>query len=110
LSYSAGDILYVKFPFEDLPVTKARPALFWTYTEEGEMLLLSRITTKEHDDGYDIPIEPNEFNGLREKSCIRVNKLAKITENNVISLLGSLNEIQIAIVKEKLDEYLATLQ
>lgn len=107
MQYKAGDVLCVRFPYEDSYEEKIRPALFWKYAADGSLLILSKITSKHRSENkYEVRIEPTEINGLKETSWVRIDKTVKIAENKVLFVYGCITPIQFAVVKEKLDEYL----
>jgi mRNA interferase MazF len=96
-----GDIILVPFPFTDLKGSKNRPAVvLWT----NEMdVIVSFITSElKWQEENDITIAPDENNGLKTLSLIRVNKIATIDVGLVLGILGYLSAIQINSLNKSL--------
>ena len=107
--FEAGDIIWVRFPFEDRPEEKERPALFWCYSGDG--VLASRITKKYHNDGWQLPIPAGYETGLLVDSFVRVNKTVVIPQDKIVrpAPIGNVNKIQLMIIKDLLNCYFASL-
>ena len=72
-----GDIVLITFPFTDLSGNKLRPAVVLGETTQDVTVCF--ITTQiEWQEPTDIVLAPNNDNGLRKLSLIRVGKIATL--------------------------------
>ena len=57
---------------------------------------------------YDIAILPDDFNGLTKPSVIQVDKCSKVHKAKLSAIIprGTINSVQLGIVKDRLKEYL----
>jgi mRNA interferase MazF len=70
-----GDIVLITFPFTDLSGNKLKPAVVLGETTQDVTVCF--ITTQiEWQEPTDIVLSPNNDNGLRKLSLIRVGKIA----------------------------------
>jgi len=96
-----GDIILVPFPFTDLTELKTRPALVLISTELD--VTVSFITSQiKWQESSDLRIEPDELNGLKKPSLIRLSKLATIEKKLVIGKLGMLMDSELKQVNREL--------
>jgi mRNA interferase MazF len=89
-----GEIVLIPFPFTDLKGSKNRPVVILFANELDVTVCFITSELKWHED-LDIIIEPNESNGLKVKSLIRVNKIATIDSELILGVLGNISEKQI---------------
>jgi|SRR5690606_2073722 len=96
-----GDIVLIPFPFTDLTGAKKRPALVLISTETD--ITVCFITTQHKwQSEFDFEVEPTEMNGLKQKSLVRLNKMATIDKDLAIGLIGKLDEIYFQKLNENL--------
>ena len=96
-----GDILLIPFPFTDLSGSKKRPALILIETDLD--ITVAFITTQMNWlDEFDLELEPNEINGLKKNSLVRLSKLTTINKELVIGKLGELNSSEIQAINQRL--------
>jgi len=96
-----GDIILVPFPFTDLTELKTRPALVLISTELD--VTVSFITSQlKWQESNDLRIEPDELNGLKKPSLIRLSKLATIEKKLVIGKLRMLIDSGLKQVNQEL--------
>ena len=65
MNYSRGEIVWVKFPFNDLATTKLRPALVISnnlINSTGDYLLM-QITSRLRNDSFSLPINTGDYSG-----------------------------------------------
>jgi hypothetical protein len=85
-----GDIVLLPFPFTDLSGHKTRPALILFVGEQD--IIVAFITTNDRViSEFDIPVAPDNVNGLKLSSVIKISKVASIDRQLVLGRLGSLN-------------------
>ena len=100
-----GNIVLVPFPFDDFSSVKVRPAVCLTgQTGKYNHLVVAFISSRlpEEKTTSDIIIEPNEKNGLKTVSVLRLHKIATIPASLIKRQLGQLSKQQIEIVNTKL--------
>lgn len=98
-----GDVVVIPFPYSDLTNAKRRPALVLAESSLGD-LILCQITSQEFKDSCSITLSDIDFaNGnLNKISNIRVNKLFTADSKIVLYKIGSLTEIKINQVIDKI--------
>ena len=86
-----GDIVVTPFPFSDLTSTIKRPALIVAVLP-GDDLIVCQITTKEHNDKFNISLKENDLSdgNLKVNSFIRASKLLTIRKSIILYKLGTL--------------------
>jgi mRNA interferase MazF len=89
-----GEIVLIPFPFTDLKGSKIRPAVV-LFSNEFDVTICFITSELKWQGDFDIVVEPNDNNGLKTKSLIRVNKIATIDSGLVLGVLGYLSEKQI---------------
>ena len=104
--YNSGDVVDIAFPYEESSDEKVRPAL--VIKDDGEYLLLLKITSQHKGLKWDVDIPADEFSGLVKPSVIQVNRYMKVSKSKLTTVIprGAINPMQLAIVKQRLQEYL----
>lgn len=96
-----GDIVLITFPFTDLSGNKLRPAVVLGETTQDVTVCF--ITTQiEWQEPTDIVLSPNNDNGLRKLSLIRVGKIATLEKSLIKGLMGRLTPNDIHEINSKL--------
>ncbi|MCE3296143.1 MAG: hypothetical protein K0R65_1857 [Crocinitomicaceae bacterium] len=85
-----GDLILIPFPFTNLKGNKIRPALILLTTELDVTVAFITSESKWKDE-FDLEVTPNDMNGLKADSIIRLSKLATIEKDLVLGKLGELN-------------------
>lgn len=110
MTYKAGDIVLVNFPFTDLVSSKVRPAVVVTTKGEDVIILgiFSKIPETIQESWFVIEDTAEYFlkTGLKKKSIIKTEKIAVIQNSIIKKTLGDLKEDIFSIVKEKLKKTL----
>jgi mRNA interferase MazF len=89
-----GDIVLLSFPFTDLKGKKIRPALVLVVSDLD--VIVAFITTQfKWQNPYDVLLEPNDLNGLKKTSLVRVSKITTIDKDLILGKLGELNAFEI---------------
>jgi len=98
-----GDVVVLPFPFSDLSATKRRPALIIANLA-GDDCILCQITSEARKDEYAIVLENKDFKvgNLNKTSTIRPNRLFTADRSIISYKVGSLKEIKIKEVEEKI--------
>lgn len=96
-----GDIVLIRFPFTDLSGNKLRPSVILGETTQDVTVCF--ITTQiEWQEPTDVVLSPNNDNGLRKLSLIRVGKIATLEKSLIKGLMGRLTFNDIHDINAKL--------
>lgn len=99
-----GDIVLIPFPFTDLSNSNIRPALV-LYAGELDVTVIF-ISTKLHwKSEIDLFLIPNENNGLKKDSLVKLTKIATLDKKLIAGKLGNIDNDELV----KLDENLIKL-
>ena len=86
-----GDLILIPFPFTDLTGNKTRPALVLANYKSD--IIVSFISTQiKWKEETDILLSPNQVNGLKKESLIRLSKLATIDKDLALGRLGRIDK------------------
>ena len=104
--YRPGEIVEASFPYEDSEEEKVRPVL--VIKDYGEEMLVMKITSQHKGRKWNIEIPAGGFSGLTKASVIQADRCVKISKSklNVVIPRGTINPLQLEIVKQRLFEYL----
>lgn len=96
-----GDIILLSFPFTDLKGTKIRPALILVVSDLD--VIVAFITTQfKWQNPYDILLEPNDSNGLKKTSLLRLSKITTIEKELILGKLGELDSLDMQNINKNL--------
>ncbi len=96
-----GDIILLSFPFTDLKGKKIRPALVLVVSDLD--VIVAFITTQfKWQNPYDILLEPNDRNGLKKTSLIRLSKITTIDKDLILGKLGELDSVELQNINNNL--------
>ncbi len=96
-----GDVILLSFPFTDLKGNKIRPALVLVVSDLD--IIVAFITTQfKWQNPHDILLEPNDFNGLKKTSLLRLSKITTIDKDLILGKLGELNGVDIGKINKNL--------
>ncbi|MCY7420545.1 MAG: type II toxin-antitoxin system PemK/MazF family toxin [Chitinophagaceae bacterium] len=100
---NTGDIVILSFPFTDETSFKARPAVIITETPDYNDTVVCLITSVIPDtlNSFQIVLQPDKINNLRAVSVIKVYRIATIENKKVLSVIGKLNDFQLAEFRQK---------
>lgn len=89
-----GDILSVQFPFSDMRNLKRRPAL--VVAVEAPDVTVAFITSNlAGRQPYDVVLQPNAVNRLRNISLVRVVKMATLDPSMIYGRVGELTAAEL---------------
>lgn len=98
-----GNIILIPFPFAELTNFKVRPALVVAKTSDKYqdiiVCAISSVVPNELS-GNDIEIVPDNVNGLRVRSVIKVDRIVTVKKEQVITSIGHLQKKHLLIFKE----------
>jgi mRNA interferase MazF len=89
ISYQAGDVVLVDFPFTVTGQGKPRPALVILDTGDADVLL-ARVTTQSRATSFDVALASWAQAGLLAPSIVRLHKLATLAKSRIQRRLGTL--------------------
>ena len=101
---SKGTIVLVPFPFTDLSGRKVRPALVLHSSKKGEDCIVVFISSavQKKINMFDIEIKASSYNGLKQNSVIKTDKIATLQKKTILGEIGNLEAKIILEVNKKL--------
>ena len=93
-----GDLVVVHFPYTNLLQSKVRPAVVVKSTDDRHrdyIVCLISSTLPTQLNNKEILLQPNNTNGLKVPSVIKVYRVATLEASLVISIIGRLSEEEI---------------
>lgn len=111
MSYSRGEIVWVKFPFTDASISKLRPALVIsnnTINKTSDYLLM-QITTRLRNDGLSLRIADSDFSGptLLKQGELRIYKIFILNESLI---QGQITTVSNDFMKRVIQKLITLLQ
>ena len=100
-----GDVILIVFPFTDLSGNKLRPALVIAETP-SDLTVLFITTQLKWTDQTDVILNPDEGNGIKKQSLLRISKIATLDKILVKGRLGSIDTKVQGEVDAKLKSHL----
>ena len=93
VTFTAGAVVLVRFPFSDLSQTKLRPAVVLADADRGDWILC-QVTSKPYGDTRAISLEDASFSAgsLRVLSYARPGKLFTANRDLIFSEVATLKE------------------
>lgn len=96
-----GDVILISFPFTDLKGEKVRPAMVLVVSDLD--VIIAFITTQfKWQSTFDLFLEPDDLNGLKKTSLLRLSKITTIDKSLVLGKLGELNSNYINSINDNL--------
>jgi mRNA interferase MazF len=96
-----GDIIIIPFPFTDLSGSKLRPSVV-LFTDKRDVTICFITSQLKWKDEFDFEIFPNQENGLKVNSIVRLTKISTIDKSLVIGKLGNLSTVEIIELNKNL--------
>jgi len=90
MTYNAGELVLVAFPYAAGSQVKKRPALVILDTGDADVVV-ARVTTQAVTTPSDVGLKNWRLAGLRAPSTVRLHKLATLEKTLVTARLGSLS-------------------
>ena len=100
-----GDIILIPSSFTDLSGNKLRPALVLARNLKDITIAFITLQIELLSDS-DISIKPNQSNGIKKESMIKLTKLATLETSLAVGKLGEVDNIEILEINDKLRLYL----
>src|ERR1035437_9838614 len=100
-----GDVILIVFPFTDLSGNKLRPALILAETP-ADLTVLFITTQLKWKEETDVLLYPDNNNGIKKQSLLRISKIATLDKILVKGRLGFISTIIQNDVDAKLKTYL----
>ncbi len=94
-----GDIILIPFPFSELTNIKVRPAVVIAETKDKfKDIILAAISSQIPQvlSPNEIIINPDNINGLRVSSVIKVDRIFTLKSEKIITAIGKLNAITLS--------------
>ncbi|MEP7235461.1 MAG: type II toxin-antitoxin system PemK/MazF family toxin [Ignavibacteriota bacterium] len=93
---TSGDIVLIPFPFAELTQLKARPAVVISETaDKYHDLIVAAISSVIPSElsKNEFLVTPNQENGLRAESVVKVDRIVTTKAENIIVHLGKLSGV-----------------
>jgi mRNA interferase MazF len=104
-----GDIVSATMPFSDLSAGKIRPVLILT-KDQDDYVFLKITTNTSHQGDFDIEILPDNENGLRAISLVKMMKISTYTSEILHKKIGSLSVTDKQRIKRALQDFIDSLR
>ena len=88
--YNIGEVWWTYFPFEEINVSKHRPAII--IDDNTIAILAIKVTSKEKDNPFYVEIQDWESAGLSKKSWAQIDRIVKMDERRMDRKIGDLSE------------------
>ena len=106
---NAGTIVLIPFPFAEQTSAKLRPALVIATTQDkyediivcAISSVLPVVTSK-----YEILLQPDNNNKLRLSSILKIDRIATLKKQDVVTSLGAVTASQLAAIKALLHQFI----
>ncbi|MDP3986770.1 MAG: type II toxin-antitoxin system PemK/MazF family toxin [Nanoarchaeota archaeon] len=100
-----GDIVVTPFPFSDLKSSVRRPALVVARLK-GEDVILCQITSRNHPDPYQIPLNEDDFVGkiLKVRSFVKPSILFTLRRSILLYKIGKIKSDKVKFIEDKICE------
>ena len=106
--FKEGQIVWIDFPYSDIPDEKNRPAFVWK--DNGNELVVSMITSRIRGLEWEVLIAPTLYNSLSRQSVIRVDNTIVISKEKLTAKIpeeaGFAGPFVVAVAKEKMSLWL----
>ncbi|MCE2935085.1 MAG: type II toxin-antitoxin system PemK/MazF family toxin [Cyclobacteriaceae bacterium] len=96
-----GDIVLIPFPFTDLSGAKTRPALVLA-VDELDVTVPFVTTQFKWQESWDVKIEPDTENGLKQPSLIKLSQLATLSRDLMLGRIGTISAEALRVVDSTL--------
>jgi mRNA interferase MazF len=106
-SLSIGQVVLATFPFSDLSSARLRPCLVIGIADFSDVLLC-QITSKNYGSRKAIGLMQSDFSqgSIAVNSFIRPDKIATLDSSRIKRTLGTINNVKLNEVKQKLKSIL----
>ena len=106
--FEEGSIVWLEFPYSEIPGEKNRPAFVWE--DLGDSIIVSMITSRIRGGKWEVLIMPDIYNNLSKPSVLRIDNTIVVPKEKLSSDVpgeaGSANPFVIASAKIKMKTWL----
>lgn len=103
--YNLGEVWWTEFPFEEIDVSKRRPAI--VIDENTIAVLAMMVTSKDKKNPYSIRIDGWKEAGLIKESWARIDRIVRIDEWRMEKKIGDLSETDLLKISQLVAEHLS---
>lgn len=103
--YNLGEVWWTEFPFEEIDVSKRRPAI--VIDESTIAVLAMMVTSKDKKNPYSIKIDDWQEAGLVTESWARIDRIIRMDEWRMEKKIGDLSESDLLKVSQLVAEHLS---
>lgn len=102
--YNLGEVWWTQFPFQEVDVSKRRPAII--IDENTIAVLTMMVTSKNKKNPYNIKIDDWREAGLAKESWTRIDRVVRMDEWRMEKKIGDLSKRDLLKVTQLFTEYL----
>jgi len=104
-SFRKGDLVLIRFPFQEKEGMKLRPSLVLAATTD--ILTVCFMTSQLHpQESLDVVLRPDAGNGLDRDTLIKTARLASLQRNMAVRRIGRIGEAALQELNRKLMRWL----
>lgn len=103
--YNLGEVWWTQFPFQEIDVSKRRPAI--VIDENTIVVLAMMVTSKDKKNPYSIKIDDWVDAGLARESWARIDRVVSMDEWRMEKKIGDLSKRDLLKITQLLAEHLS---
>lgn len=103
--YNLGEVWWTEFPFEEIDVSKHRPAI--VIDEDTIAVLTMMVTSKDKNNPYSIKIDDWQKAGLTKESWARIDRIIRMDEWRMEKKIGDLSKNDLLKISQLVTEHLS---
>lgn len=103
--YNLGEVWWTAFPFEEIDVSKRRPAI--VIDENTIAVLAMMVTSKDKKNPYSIKIDDWQEAGLTKESWARIDRIVRMDEWRMEKKIGDLSKSDLLKISQLVAEYIS---
>lgn len=103
--YNLGEVQWTEFPFEEIDVSKHRPAI--VIDEDTIAVLTMMVTSKDKNNPYSIKIDDWQKAGLTKESWARIDRIIRMDEWRMEKKIGDLSKNDLLKISQLVTEHLS---
>ena len=103
--YNLGEVWWTQFPFQEIDVSKRRPAI--VIDENTIVVLAMMVTSKDKKNPYSIKIDDWADAGLAKESFARIDRVVSMDEWRMEKKIGDVSKRDLLKITQLLAEYLS---
>lgn len=103
--YNLGEVWWTEFPFEEIDITKRRPAI--VIDEDTIAVITMMVTSKDKQNPYSIKIYNWQAAGLTRESWARIDRIVRMDEWRMEKKIGNLSKDDLLKISQLVAEHIS---